>query len=187
MCIEHVRTVHVTLSFAALPNSPVAPSIRRRLVAMLYEAVLLFGLVFVTALIFAVSVQQRHALFMRRELGILLFLVMGLYFVWCWHHGGQTLPMKTWRVRLLTTQAKPVSIQRAVLRFLLSWLWVFPSLLIITLLEAKGWWFVLLPAANIAIWAALALLDPARQFVHDRIAGTRLVQVADLPKTPAIT
>ena len=155
------------------------PSIRRRLAAMLYESILLFGLLFVTALIFGTLMQQRHALFLRRELQAVVIFVMGLYFVWFWHHGGQTLAMKTWRVRLVANDGRPVSFARACMRYILSWLWVMPGFLIAALIGAKGWMLALIPGANVALWAALAFADPARQFLHDRVAGTRLVVVEE--------
>ena len=37
-----------------------------------------------------------------------LFLVLGLYFAWFWSHGGQTVAMKTWHIRLLTHDGRPV-------------------------------------------------------------------------------
>lgn len=161
-----------------------SPSIRRRFAAMAYEAVLLFGLLFATGLIFGTLLQQRHALLFRSELQAVVTFVMGLYFVWFWSHGGQTLAMKTWRVRLLTAQGRPVPMLRAGVRYVLCWLWVAPGLLVAALVGAKGWWLALIPAANVAAWAALALADPARQFLHDRLAGTRLVR-EEAP--PAIT
>ena len=143
---------------------------------MLYESLLLFGVLFIAGWIFGTVLQQRHALYLRQGLQYWLFLVIGVYFIWFWSHGGQTLAMKTWRVRLTAMDGSPVSIWRATLRYLLSWLWFIPGLLLAKLLGVQGWLLVIIPLANLMIWAILALLDPARQFVHDRIAGTRLVQ-----------
>lgn len=82
-----------------------------------------------------------------------LFLVLLVYFVWFWSHGGQTLAMKTWRIRLMTPDGRPVRPAQALLRYLLCW----PSL------------------GLVGIGLLWALFDPERQFLHDRIAGTRLV------------
>jgi uncharacterized RDD family membrane protein YckC len=77
---------------------------------------------------------------------------LGLYFVWLWHRNGQTLAMQTWRIRLVTVaDGQPPSIQRAMVRYLLAW----PSILSVAGL-------------------AWALFDRDRQFLHDRLAGTRL-------------
>lgn len=145
---------------------------------MLYEAMLVLGLVFGAGLLFSVVMQQRHALFLRGGMQAWLFFVMLMYFVWFWSHGRQTLPMKTWYIRLVDRFGQPVGYGRALLRYLLCWLWVLPGLILVYLLGAKHWTSVLIPAANMALWALTIYLDPQRQFLHDRIAGTRLVRVA---------
>lgn len=144
---------------------------------MLYEAMLLFGVVFLAGWLFSTLVQQRHALYLRHAMQYWQFLVLGLYFVWFWSHGGQTLPMKTWRIRLVTANGFPVKTGRAICRYLLAWLWLLPGLLIAWLLHASGWVMVLIPAANLALWALAIYADPQRQFLHDRLAGTRLISV----------
>ncbi|MEX3612883.1 MAG: RDD family protein [Burkholderia gladioli] len=136
---------------AASPIEPAGPrpGVGRRLAALLYEGVLLFGIVFFAALAFALVFQQRNGLIHHRLLAAWITLVVGAYFVWFWTHGGQTLPMKTWRLRLVAADGAPLSAPRAILRYLLGWLWFLPPL--------------------------AARLDPARQFPHDRLAGTRVV------------
>lgn len=88
---------------AASPIEPAGPrpGVGRRLAALLYEGVLLFGIVFFAALAFALVFQQRNGLVHHRLLAAWIALVVGAYFVWFWTHGGQTLPMKTWRLRLV--------------------------------------------------------------------------------------
>lgn len=142
---------------------------------MLYEAMLLFALVFISDWVFAVSVEQRHALYLRHALQALLFFVMGMYFIWCWSHGGQTLAMKTWRVRLIEKDDSALSPWRALIRYLLAWLWILPGLAIAWAIGAKGWVLVLVPFLNLILWGLTAYLDPQRQFLHDRLAGTCLV------------
>ncbi len=154
---------------------PAPPSVRRRLAALVYEAVILFGIVFFAGYLFGTLTQQRNGLVHRDLLAAWVALVVGVYFVWCWTHGGQTLPMKTWRLRLVDRQGLPVRSVRAVVRYLLAWLWFLPPLALHPLLHlslpytlgAAAVWFVL--------WAASARLDGARQFPHDRLAGTRIV------------
>jgi uncharacterized RDD family membrane protein YckC len=41
---------------------------------------------------------------------------------------------------------------------------------------------VVIPAANVVIWASLCWLDPDRRFVHDRLARTKLIGVPELKK-----
>lgn len=151
---------------------------------MLYESLLLFGVLFIAAWIFSTLLQQRHALYLRHGLQYWLFVVIGIYFVWFWSHGGQTLAMKTWRIQLVSKDGSRVSITRAAARYLLSWMWFVPGLLLAKLLDAQGWLLVAIPTANVILWAALARLDPARQFMHDRLAGTQLIQFSLGDKQP---
>ncbi len=148
---------------------------------MLYEAMLIFGVVFISGWLFSTLLQQRHALYLRGVLQDWLFLVIGIYFVWFWTHSGQTLAMKTWRIRLVTSDGQEVKVKRAIGRYLLAWLWILPGLAAAWAFDAKNWMLILIPAANFLLWVLTAYLDPQRQFLHDRIAGTRIVRVPDLP------
>ncbi|MGZ3239004.1 MAG: RDD family protein [Burkholderiaceae bacterium] len=153
------------------------PSLKHRLASMLYEAMLLFGVLFISAWLFSTLLQQRNALYLRHALQYWLFLVVGVYFVWFWTHSGQTLAMKTWRIRLVTKNGEPVKIGRAIARYVLAWLWFAPGLALAAFLGAKTWLLIWIPAANMFLWAAAIYIDPNRQFLHDRFAGTRLTTV----------
>lgn len=146
---------------------------------MLYEAMLLFGVVFISDWLFSTLLQQRHALHLRHAGQAWLFLIIGLYFVWFWTHRGQTLAMKTWRLRLVTAAGGEVGTKRAISRYLLAWLWILPGLALAWAVDARTWALLLIPAANILLWALTAYLDPQRQFLHDRIAGTHVVRVPE--------
>ncbi len=153
----------------------VAPPLKTRLACLVYEALLLFGPVFAAGWLFSVVMQQRHALLMRHGMQAWLFFVLGIYFAWFWSHGRQTLPMKTWHIRLVNEQGGPISFFRAALRYILSWMWFLPGLALAWLLQAQHWASLLLPLANILLWGAASRLDPERQFLHDRMLGTRLI------------
>ncbi len=152
-----------------------APPLKRRLASILYEAMLLFGVLFFAGFLFSILLQQRHALELRHAQQVWLFLVAGAYFVWFWTHGGQTLPMKTWHIRLVDRHGQPPPAWRAIARFLLAWLWFLPGLALAKALDMQAWMMVAAPALNMALWAMTIYLDPQRQFLHDRLAGTRLV------------
>lgn len=154
---------------------------------MVYEAMLLFGVVAVTGALFSVLFQQRHALYLRHALQAWLLLAITAYFIWFWTHSGQTLAMKTWRIRVVTADGKTVDTKRALCRYLLAWLWLLPGLVLAWAVGAKNWALVLIPGANMLLWALTAYLDPQRQFLHDRIAGTRIISVEPQPeKTSSI-
>jgi uncharacterized RDD family membrane protein YckC len=135
--------------------------LRRRFAALIYEALLLLG---VLALGFLVPNLILGVVFEIAEPGWLgwvhIFVVLGLYFLWYWRGSGQTLAMQTWRLRLVTAgEGKPVSLRRALLRYVLSW----PSIL---LCGAGLWW---------------AFIDRDKQFAHDRLAGTVVVLLPGRP------
>ena len=150
---------------------------------MVYEALLLFGVVFITSWLFDTLTQSRHALILRHARQFLLFLVLGLYFVYFWVRGGQTLAMKTWRFRLVASGRPQVPVTRAIARYLLAWMWFLPALVLDFVLQLTGWLSVLTILVNMVLWAAAILVDPQRQFLHDRLAGTRLVEY-DPPPVP---
>ena len=164
---------------AASPPALITPGLWPRMACWLYEGVLLFGVLFAGSYAFSLLTQTQHALQNRNSQQAFLFLLLGLYFVWCWRK-GQTLAMKTWHIKLVDRQGQPVSAARAALRYLLCWVWLLPPIL-------GAWLGQLRPVATFglllawaAIWAFASKLHPERQFLHDVWVGTRLVSV--LPK-----
>lgn len=151
---------------------------------MVYEALLLFGVVFITSWLFDTLTQSRHALMLRHARQVLLFVVLGMYFVYFWVRGGQTLAMKTWRIKLIAPGRQRIPVVRAVARYLLAWMWFLPAMVLDFVLGFTGWLSVLMIVANMSLWAAAILLDRDRQFLHDRIAGTRMVVAPPPPEKP---
>lgn len=143
----------------------------------MYEGMLLFAVVFVAGWLFSALSQMRHALDDRRPLlQAFLFVVFGIYFVWFWSR-GQTLAMKTWGLRLVGRDGHAVPQWRALLRYLLAWLWFLPPLFVARWLpfQVSGGEVSVLVIGWVAIWAVLARFHPERQFWHDAWAGTRLI------------
>lgn len=157
------------------------PSIRRRLACFVYEGVLLFGVLMISAYLYSSLTQQRHALEGRHGLMAFLFVILALYFTWFWSNGGQTVAMKAWHVRLVDVRGQPVTQARAFARYLASWMWLMPALLAAGLsgLHDSRAFGVLL--VGVLAYAALALLRPDRQFWHDALCGTRLVTWRPVP------
>jgi uncharacterized RDD family membrane protein YckC len=125
----------------------VTPGLARRLASMAYESLLVFGVAFFATWIFFFASGGRNATagVARAELQVFILLVLAGYFLWCWLRGGQTLAMRAWKIRLVE-----VTPGKAAARFLIA--------------------AALLPLS--ILWA---LVDRDRQFLHDRLAGTRLV------------
>lgn len=134
-----------------------APGFWRRLVSMIYESLLLIAVLFIASFVFHLLFRDTSSLFFRPAFQIYLLLVAGIYFTWFWTHGGQTLAMQTWKFRVISADGQRVTLKQAVARYLFAVIGIF--------FFGCG-----------VIWA---LFDRDRQFLHDRLAGTRVVKLAD--------
>lgn len=157
------------------------PSFGARIGCLLYEFLLLFGVFVGLVLLPATAVMaltQRWPWLMGPPvLGSWLFLVFGAYFVYFWTHSGQTLAMLTWRLRVVTTDGRPLTVPRAALRYLLGWMWVLPAPLLVHLSGHRGWGLLLVALlAGMAAYLLLARLHPDRQTWHDALCKTRLIR-----------
>ncbi len=157
----------------ALPT----PGLWRRLACFFYEGVLLFGIVMGAGFVYSLATQQTHALQGRVGLVGFLFVVLGLYFTWFWSRSGQTLAMQTWHVRLVDVDGQRVTRGRAIARYVASYLWFMPALLLLWAgdLSHSRAMIGLVLTGGVAVYALLALLHPQRQYWHDALCGTRLV------------
>lgn len=134
-----------------------APGFWRRLVSMIYESLLLIAVLFIASFVFHLIFRDTSSLFFRPAFQLYLLLVAGTYFTWFWTHGGQTLPMQTWKFRLISADGKRLTLKQAVARYLFAVIGIF--------FFGCG-----------VLWA---LFDRDRQFLHDRLAGTRIVKLGD--------
>lgn len=135
---------------------------------------LLFGVVFISAYLFSALSQTRHAMDHRPGLQAFVFLILGIYFTWFWSR-GQTLAMKTWHIRAVDAQGLPLTQSRALLRYILSWLWFLPPLLITYPFALPALEVGVITLGWVAVWALLSRFHPQDQFWHDAWAGTRLI------------
>lgn len=140
----------------------------RRLMCIFYDSLLLIALLFVVGIIVASLAtflfNDGHAItpdypwFTIYQVIVLLILLLTgfVFFGWFWTHGGQTLGMRTWRVRLVNESGdENVSWRQSALRYiaaLLSWL-----------LVGLGFFY--------------CLIDREKRSWHDLISRTRLVRI----------
>ncbi len=120
---------------------------------MAYEGVLLFAILFLASYLFLSLARDAQDGLPRFVFQTYLFAVCGAYFMFCWVRSGQTLPMKTWGMRLVTTDGQAVPTRTALLRYLVA-----------------------VPAICSGLALVWVLFDRDRQFLHDRLAGTRIVR-----------
>lgn len=172
-----------TTAIADAGTDLTAPSLRRRMACWLYEGMLMFGVVFIASYLFSTLTQTRNALDNRHAQQAFLFVVFGIYFTWFWAK-GQTLAMKTWHIRVVDRHGHALTQPRALLRYVLSWLWLLPPLAVSGAMALSGAELSVLLTGWVVIWALLSCFHPQRQFLHDALAGTRLVQYTP-PPAPA--
>lgn len=131
------------------------PGFGRRMLALAYEFLLLLGVWFIAAFLFHLVFRDPNAEYFRPLFQFYLLFVGGVYFIWFWTHGGQTLAMQTWKLKLVAANGKRVTAQQAMVRYLMAVIGI--SLLGFSLL-----------------WA---LFSRDRQFLHDKLAGTRIIKL----------
>lgn len=153
------------------------PNRLRRFACMMYEGVLLFGVVFLAGYAFDTLTQSRDAMMYRHVRQFILFLAIGAYFVLSWHRRGQTLPMKTWNVRIADSNGQRPSPGRLIARYLLLWpIPLLSALVIYAIARSTGYnaadLLIVFTPFTLFIWT---WFDPQQQFLHDRLLGTRLI------------
>ena len=127
------------------------PGLLRRLASILYEALLLFAVGFFASWLFFFASGGRDATqgILRHELQLFILFVYAAYFLRCWLYSGQTVAMKAWRIKVVD-----ITPWKAVQRLF--------------------WAALFVPTGVSILWA---LFDHEKQFLHDRLARTRLVSV----------
>jgi uncharacterized RDD family membrane protein YckC len=163
------------------------PALFRRLAAFVYEGVLLFGVLMVSGLFYAALTQKANEQIDAFGWRLFLLIVLASYFCWFWSHGGQTVAMRAWHIRLVTASGGRLSKRRALARFALAWVWFVPALGIARILGVKdGASLSALIALGVLAYAALATRLPDRQFWHDIVCGTRLIHSPPLVAKAAL-
>jgi uncharacterized RDD family membrane protein YckC len=130
-----------------------APTVLRRLGGLLYDGLTLVVLWMLASAVFTSIYGVAAQGWPRLALQAISFVTISSYFLWCWTHGGQTLAMKTWRMRVVSLSGQDLSVAQAGLRLVFACFGI-------GFAGAGLWW---------------ALLDREGLFLHDRLAGTRLV------------
>lgn len=146
-----------------------AASLVKRLMAIIYDLLLLLAMSFVTGIITSTlttfivnngnAITPDHPFYLVNQLIILCVLTLTalIFYGWFWTHGGQTLGMKTWRIQLVSEDGGIISWKQATIRFFAA---------------VISWCFLGLGF----LWS---LIDRDSRCWHDMLSSTRLLQ---LPK-----
>lgn len=165
--------LQATVSPASLP---------RRLAAIVYDGLLLAGVLFgATALALGVAVamvggdafKAHNPLTGNPFFSTYLLLVCFFFYGGFWTYGGQTLGMRAWRLRVQRRgDGRGISWWQALLRFLIGSLWLAPTVYLHRVLEVG------IGLSLVAGLGSLVLLLALR--LNDRFSDTDLVV---LPKS----
>jgi uncharacterized RDD family membrane protein YckC len=128
--------------------------LKRRFLSLIYEALILTALLMAVTLLVSFVTQRWELVYARYTLRAVLVVACGVFYVAQWRGPGQTLPMKTWKMQLRLADGASLGLRPAVLRFIAAFAG--------TCALGVGFWW--------------AFFDRDRQFLHDRLCGTRLVQ-----------
>jgi len=147
---------------------------------IVYEAIILFGVIWFADYAFSALTQFRGQPGpLRTAFQVFTLLVLAVYFIGFWSLGRRSLPMKTLSLLIVDANGQPIGYGRALARFAAAaGLWV-GALALGYYLSGWAYLLVLLPFA----WA---LFDRDRRALYDLIAGTRLVRQAPDPRLPSV-
>ena len=156
------------------------PGFWRRIICLIYETFILAAILFIASLIFHLVLSDTQAPFFKPLFQSYLLIIMGYYFTWFWTHGGQTLAMQTWKMRLVSNDGTAVSKKQAIARYLYTLIGIFIFVIIDQILPISFASHFQLVMISILIFGSgfiWALFDHDHQFLHDRLAGTRIVKI----------
>lgn len=139
-----------------MTGTSATPGLGRRLLCLVYEMLLLTAVVLFAGGIATLLTQAAGIEYPRILTQTVVVTACCAYFILQWRQRGQTLPMKTWRIRLESASGEHIKLQQAWLRLA----------------------FATLGYLAMGISILWALADRDRQFLHDRLAGTRLVAIS---------
>lgn len=156
------------------------PGFWRRIVCLIYEFLLLLAVLFIASFIFHLIFSDTQAAYFKPLFQFYLLVIMGCYFIWFWTHGGQTLAMQTWKMRLVAADGSGLTKKQAITRYLFTLIGILFFVIIDQLIPFKFITYYQLIFISIFLFGSgflWAVFDRDHQFLHDRLAGTRIIQM----------
>ena len=162
-----------------IPDNSLPCPLWRRLAALVYDLLAVVAIVMVVGLLcqlatggklITTGAQVLIPFWYRPLQG----LVVAAYFISSWRHGGQTLGMRPWRIRLTRSDGGVPSWPQALIRVLVAAAPLLLMLLAPLLGLRATLWLTLLAWVG---WFVPAVFDPRRRALHDLLAHTELRQI----------
>ena len=156
------------------------PGLWRRIVCLIYEFLLLLAVLFIASFIFHLIFSDTQTAYFKPLFQFYLLVIMGCYFIWFWTHGGQTLAMQTWTMRLVAADGSGLTKKQAVTRYLFTLIGILFFVVIDQLIPFEFITYYQLIFISILLFGSgfiWAVFDRDHQFLHDRLAGTRIIQM----------
>ena len=155
----------------------ITATLARRLLAFLYDVLLLLGVLFAVSAC-AVAINKGEAV-THPAYYLSLILTTFVFFGWFWTHGGQTLGMRTWKIKITSDNGDKVSWKQSAIRFVTALVALLPAMM------GLIWWFDDTKLRLVAILAMLPvmlgllwlLFDQERLAWHDKLSATRLISL----------
>ncbi|MGV3582735.1 MAG: RDD family protein [Methylophilus sp.] len=127
----------------------------KRLIACFYDALILIAIWMLVTWIYIISFGEVSSTYQRSSLQLLLWLSSGVYFVFSWYKGGQTLALKAWKMKIVSQSNTNLAFKICFLRYILA------SVLLMLFGLTLLW----------------AFMDRDRLFLHDRLLKTKCIQL----------
>ncbi|MDD2833732.1 MAG: RDD family protein [Methylotenera sp.] len=134
-------------------NTEAAPGILKLGASLVYELLTMSALSFLAVFVFIFLLGDATAGLKQWLLRLVLWLVLGGYFIWCWISTGRTLAMQSWRMRVVSQHGHSLTLSAAVLRYVLA----------------------SVSALCLGLGFLWALVDRNHCYLHDRILKSKII------------
>ena len=99
-------------------------SLLRRFGAILYDSLLLITILFIASFLVVIpfNIKPDNTFFFLYQAYI--FIVAFIFFAWFWTHNGQTLGMRTWKMKVVTEDGNAITWGKCLIRYavaIISW------------------------------------------------------------------
>jgi uncharacterized RDD family membrane protein YckC len=111
--------LHVNQPLEPVPQTDYCP-LSRRLLAMLYDTVILIGLLILASAIALPFGNVNKVAFHDFGFTLWLLIVCLTYIAGCWHYGGMTVGMRAWKIKLVSSDGQKITWPRCILRFIVG-------------------------------------------------------------------